>query len=93
MSVHLENGTPWDYGLEMLDLVVRSDECVDEEGGTDDGKVEGEKQNYEGKEGHGGCTGWVGRMVDRSSGMSTALKYVGWAQERIQQRSNRIWRG
>lgn len=56
VSVHLEIGTPGDYGSEMLDLVVRSDKCVDEEGGADHGKVEGEEQSHEDEESHRRCT-------------------------------------
>lgn len=67
VPVYVEDGTPGDYGLEILDLVIRSDERTNEECGTDDGKVDGEKQSHEGKESHGGDARG-GEVVDRSPG-------------------------
>lgn len=53
VSVYVENGAGGNGSSEMSDLVICGYKCVDEVGGADDGKAEGEEQSCEGDERHG----------------------------------------
>jgi len=44
VSVYVEDSAPGNGSFEMFDLVIRGDESANEEGGADDGEIEGEKE-------------------------------------------------
>jgi len=74
VSVYVEDGTGGRGSSEIPDLVICGDKCVDEVGGSDNGKAEGEKQSCEGDERHGeGTRGWMIGIRRRCTG----FMYVG----------------
>src|SRR5882762_1007289 len=88
VPVYVEDSAPGSGSLEMPDLVIRGDKCMDEQGSADDCEIKGEKESQEGKESHSrGYREWDG-------GLARLRIYIcGSAESESMRRCNSIWRG